>query len=105
MTIHSYKVHQSERIRREIDAYLARGGQIHQVPAGQSGGPESSSHRGRPFLPSPPRQERTQVPHVIAAIEARKRPENVRLKKKPRQPGKRYIYDDFGEVIRWEWET
>ena len=58
----------------------------------------------RSFTPRP-REERTYVPEVVAAIESRRR------KPKAPKPGRRSkpdlerraVYDDFGEPVRWEW--
>jgi hypothetical protein len=49
-----------------------------------------------------PKTDRTYVPEVVAALEARKQKPAV-SKAKPRRPRKKLIYDDFGEPLRWEW--
>ena len=102
----NHKDLQRERIRRQTQEYLARGGRIHRVPSGTSGqdparrAPTSSVFSGE-------RQSRTEVPEVIASIEARKqalkgRPKATRRRAK-QSPRRRLVYDDFGEPLRWEW--
>ena len=105
MITRSHKVYQSERLRRETEEFLARGGRIREVAPGVSGAEQQGLKRGRAFLPSPPASPRTQIPEIMAAIDARKQAPRLRARNKTRRPKKRYIYDDFGEVVRWEWES
>lgn len=100
------------QIRRQIEQqtadYLDHGGEVEQVPRGVSGWaagespPPSHTH-----AISAPRGERTYVPEVVAAIEARRqrpaRPKSLRGRKAASRPRKKLIYDDFGEPLRWEW--
>ncbi len=102
--ITSVKTLQRNRIRRDIDAFLAKGGKITRVPAGYSGANPQVSIRGRAFLPAPPRLPRTEIPEVLQAIDTRKAVSRTpKTRTRHKVPRKRYIYDDFGDVIRWEW--
>lgn len=89
---------------RQIEAYLRHGGKVQEIPRGISGrDPADGMPPESPVISDKPREERTYLTEVIAGIEARRKvapPE----KKKPRRPRKKYIYDDFGEPIRWVWE-
>lgn len=107
----NHKHHQSERIRRQIEEYLARGGRVRQIPPGVSGRDHPDAalpFRNPVFLPRSS-QPRTPVPEVVAAIEARRqaalaarRPAARRLRART-GPRRRLVYDDFGEPLRWEW--
>lgn len=102
----NHKDLQRERIRRQTEEYLARGGRIHRVPSGTSG-EDPARRRPASSVFSGQRQARTEVPEVVASIEARKqalrrRPKATR-KRLSRAPRKRLVYDDFGEPLRWEW--
>lgn len=93
-------------IDRQVREFLQHGGAVEEVARGISGrdpqrGPPGGFHG---FAPRP-KEERTYVPEVIAAIEARRR------KAKDKGPVPRVrrgmirkpVYDDFGEPVRWEW--
>lgn len=90
-----------QELEEQIRQYLDGGGQVNEVPRGLSGrmdpsGPlvalfEGTSH-----------EDRTPLPEVVAAIEARKKPIPTLKPKKPR-PRKKVILDDFGQPLRWEW--
>jgi hypothetical protein len=91
-------------IEEQVRDYLSRGGAVQEVARGISGregapGPLGSFHA---FAPRQ-KEERTYVPEVIAAIEARRR----KAKDKPAGKRPRFVrkavYDDFGEPVRWEW--
>jgi hypothetical protein len=95
-------------LRRQLDdqmqAFLREGGQVDEIPRGLSGrdslnGPLPTP----PFIGDEPREGRTYVNDVVAAIEARRKPA-APVKPKPRRPRKKIIYDDFGEPLRWVWE-
>jgi hypothetical protein len=99
-----------ENLRNEIEdqvrAFLERGGAVRSVAPGTSGrdGVDAPVSTFRSFAPRP-REERTYVPEVVAAIEARRR-----KPKQPKKPArskpvlvKKAVYDDFGEPVRWEW--
>lgn len=90
-----------QELEEQIRQYLDGGGQVNEVPRGLSGrmeanGPlvvlfEGTSH-----------EDRTPVPDVVAAIEARKKPP-LTFKPKKSRPRKKVILDDFGQPLRWEW--
>ncbi|MBR7887892.1 hypothetical protein J9B83_02975 [Marinomonas sp. A79] len=86
-----------------VDQFIERNGSIQQVDMGESGlidGKYNTSHIGF----SEPKQNRTPLNHVVAAIQQKKHKKTttpVIVKKKPK---KKVIYDDFGEPLRWVWE-
>jgi SutA-like transcriptional regulator len=102
----SQKKLQRQRIRQQTEEFLARGGQVSNVNPGVSGQGDPNARRlhQQSFTPSGT-SERTPVPEVVAAIEARKQAKRLRHAAKPklRQPKRKLIYDDFGEPLRWEW--
>jgi hypothetical protein len=95
-------------LERETERFLKAGGSVENIPRGISGrnpGEPPLFLNRRLFIE--PRPQRTLVPEVVAAIEARR---NKRLKRKPPpkrrrlpQPRRRVIYDDFGEPLRKVW--
>ena len=91
-------------IEEQVRDYLRRGGAVAEVARGISGRDQAHGPAGRfhAFTPRP-KEERTYVPEVVAAIEARRR----KPKDKPAGKGPRFVrkavYDDFGEPVRWEW--
>ena len=94
------------QIEDQVRAFLETGGAVNAVARGASGRdatePQPSGFRS--FTPRP-REERTYVPEVVAAIESRRRKPKA---PKPGRRGKpdlerRAVYDDFGEPVRWEW--
>lgn len=90
-----------EELEQQTQEFLQQGGKVSEVPRGLSGrldnsGPlisifDGTSHEGR-----------TPLPDVVAAIEARKKPQAPLKPRKPR-PRKKVILDDFGQPLRWEW--
>lgn len=97
-----------DELRREIESFLNSGGHVKEIPQGISGrnpaDPPLFLNR-RLFVE--PRSPRTQIPEVVAAIEAR-RLDRFRRKPAPKrrlpQPRRRVIYDDFGEPLRRVWQ-
>jgi hypothetical protein len=89
---------------RQIDAYLREGGQVQEIPRGISGRePSDGPLPAAPFCGGENKEKRAYLTDVIAAIEARRKPPAA-IKTKPRRPRKKFIYDDFGEPVRWVWE-
>ena len=95
-------------LEREVQEFLQRGGAVTAVARGVSGRDSNDvlrpSKAFRSFEPRP-REERTYVPEVVAAIESRrKKPKErkVTTGKTPRLV-KKAILDDFGEPVRYEW--
>lgn len=96
-----------DALREETERFLRKGGEVEQVPTGQSGrdaaDPPLYLNR-RLFIE--PKTSRTLVPEVVAAIEARrnqKKPRKSARKGRPTQPRRKIIYDDFGEPLRKVW--
>ena len=101
-----------EDIRAELEAeterFLSHGGHVENIPQGVSGkdpGDPPVFLNRRLFVE--PRAERTLVPEVVAAIEARRQEQ---LKRKPTRkrsrlpkPRRKTIYDDFREPLRKVW--
>jgi len=90
---------------QQVDAYLREGGEVHAIPRGISGrdtadGPLPNA----PFVGTGERNPREYLTEVIAGIEARRKPPEQTKRTERRRPRKKYIYDDFGEPIRWVWE-
>ncbi|KZN12657.1 hypothetical protein [Marinomonas sp. TW1] len=88
-----------------VEAFIKAKGEIQQVDMGESGlvdGKYNTSHIGF----SEPRQDRTPLNHVVAAIQQKKRPTPPTsiTKTNKNKPKKKVIYDDFGEPLRWVWE-
>lgn len=101
-----YKDQLREKLRRQTEDFVARGGQIDRVAPGVSG-------RGDALRPPPathfnagPRQARTPVPEVVAAIELRRKQKSIKRSASGRitKPRRTLVYDDFGEPLRWEWK-
>ncbi len=102
------KVNPNKReIRKDLDQqvvdFLSHGGNINEIDRGISGlspdqpwlNPFKSTESEKP-------SSRTPVSDVLATIDARrkaKKPTPV----KNRKPQKKWIYDDFGEPVRWVW--
>lgn len=88
-------------LQAQIDAFVEAGGNVAEVPRGLS---------GRPYAQAPlvalfegqSHEDRTPIPEVVAAIEARRKPQATYKHYKPR-PKKKVILDDFGQPLRWEW--
>lgn len=86
---------------QQVNEFLTQGGAVNEVPRGLS---------GRPYAQNPlvaifegqSQEDRTPLPGVVAAIEARRKPSSASKHHKPR-PKKKIILDDFGQPLRWEW--
>jgi hypothetical protein len=91
-------------LQAEVQAFIASGGSVNQVPAGHSGKDASQSeHRTMREIFSGPKQERTPLDHVVAALQSRKQSTAASKLKAKTRPKKKVIYDDFGEPIRTVW--
>jgi hypothetical protein len=89
---------------RQVDSYLREGGTVHEIPRGVSGrNPVDGPLPNAPFVGAGERSQREYLTDVIAGIEARRKPV-APSKHATKRPRKKYIYDDFGEPIRWVWE-
>ncbi|MCL6416575.1 hypothetical protein MIB92_13025 [Aestuariirhabdus sp. Z084] len=101
-----------QQLQREMDAFLSGGGQVDEIPRGQSAIAPGEIPPGmsRSIPSSGPKSKRESLLHVTQAIDERRRlkAENKRRAtplKTNRSPRKVPVYDDFGEVIRWEWRA
>ena len=92
------------QLAEEMEQYLDQGGAIKTVDQGVSG-----RETGAPLRPATrelfiePRAERTQIPEVIAALEARRKPARKPPPTTRRRKRRKVIYDDFGEPLRHVW--
>ena len=98
------KAHIRSEIEQQIADFIDQGGTVEEIERGISGrdtdaGPLKPDNTA--FLQ--PKEGRTYVPEVIAAIESRRKPKPLKPKTNKRKPYKKIIYDDFGEPLRWEW--
>lgn len=93
-----------DEIERQIQDFLGRGGEVEEVRQGTSGLNTGEPHPSLAF--DRPKQDRTPLPDVVAAIDARKNTRNSDKKnttKAKKRPRKKIIYDDFGEPLREVW--
>lgn len=95
-------------LEREVESFLEHGGEVQNIPQGTSGkNPQDPPTYLNRRLFIEPRAERTHIPEVIAAIEARRKqkPQRSPARKRGRLPAPRrkIIYDDFGEPVRKVW--
>jgi hypothetical protein len=96
------------QLAQEVEDFLRGGGEVKEIPRGISGKDPSQPPL---FLTrrlfTEPRESRTPVPEVVAAIEERRRQmlKRTPVKKRSRLPKARRktIYDDFGEPLRRIW--
>lgn len=101
----SPKQYVRDEVARQIEVFLAKGGEITQVAAGETGW-DNKKGAIKPtkaiFDKSP--ETRTPLDHVAATVDAR-REENKKPAKKPQpsKPKEKIIYDDFGDPIRRVW--
>lgn len=93
-----------QQIDQQIEDYLSRGGEVEKVARGFSGR-INPTEALKPNCFGEPKTERTFVPDVVAALEARKQSPSKKAPRKSPQsrPKKKIIYDDFGEPLRWQW--
>ncbi len=101
-----WKEEQHRELRRRTEEFLARGGEVRQVPPGISGLEEG--HPVPAFRTYSPARipRRTPLTDVVAAIELRKRAASTRRRRTAapsRGPRRKLLYDDFGEPLRWVW--
>ena len=92
------------QLQADVDAFLAAGGSVTEVPKGQSGVAPDGFNR-HPVCFTGSAESRTPVPDVVANIEKRKQAKKQIAvpASKNRQGRKKWIYDDFGEPLRWVW--
>ncbi|NVK43099.1 MAG: hypothetical protein HWE39_17780 [Oceanospirillaceae bacterium] len=98
------KSEQHRELERLTAEYLNKGGKITQVEQGETGLVNGAFGK-QMFTLSEPKQSRTAVPEVLAAIDARRKAKSARAEAgtRRRRPKKQVIYDDFGEPLRVVW--
>ena len=84
----------------QIDEYINKGGDINRVARGVSGHENNNPPQQFTYIPNE-NQTRTDISFLLKTIDARKQ----RPIKKQGKPKKRLIYDDFGEPLRWVWDS
>ncbi|MCW8357076.1 MULTISPECIES: hypothetical protein [Marinomonas] len=92
-----------EELESLVDQFIKKNGTIQQINMGESGlidGKYNTSHIGF----NEPKQDRTPLNHVVAAIQQRKQNKTTTTPTIKKRPKKKVIYDDFGDPIRWVWE-
>ena len=97
-----------EQLERETLSFLNHGGAVDQIPRGATGNdPQNALAFRSGGLFTQPRAERTFVPEVVAAIEARRqerfKPRSVQKRTRLPKTRRKILYDDFGEPIRKVW--
>jgi hypothetical protein len=101
------KADMRDKLREETERFIARGGNVDEIPQGVSGqDPKDSSIFLNRRLFVEPKATRTLVPEVVAAIEERRKSKYRRksaIKGKTRGSRRKVIYDDFGEPLRRIW--
>ncbi len=92
------------QIASQVNEFLAGGGSIQQIPQGVSGKDQPLEGGQRPInqLFDRPRQPRTPIPEVLAALDERKQKKATKPAGKKKKPTlkEKIIYDDFGEPLR-----
>lgn len=88
---------------QQVDAFLRRGGEIHQVSPGDSAYSPGTRPPPTPLF-NQSKTTRTPVDDVVAALDARQRTRRSGTGERPKKsPRKQVIYDDFGEPLRVTW--
>ncbi|WP_438985388.1 hypothetical protein [Aequoribacter sp.] len=91
-------------LQAEVQAFIASGGCVNQVPAGKSGKDATQpEHRTLREIFTGPKQERTPLDHVVAELQSRRKSVSSAKPKVKKRPKKKVIYDDFGEPLRTVW--
>jgi len=89
-------------LQQQIQDYLTHGGEIHKIPRGVSGRDNPLEGLPMAFF-NQPKAERTPIPEVVAALDARRQKKSKSGKTTSGKPKEKIIYDDFGEPIRKIW--
>jgi len=96
-----------DKMNREINRFLNKGGTVNDIPSGVSG---RETVNGVPksdtvLFNDPKAPKREYLTEVIHTVEERKKPEQKTKAKPPSGEPKRVpVYDDFGEIIRYDWQ-
>ncbi|WP_438952377.1 hypothetical protein [Porticoccus sp.] len=91
------------QLQQQVENYLRQGGEIQQIPRGISGRENPCENLPTAFF-NQPKAERTPVPEVLAALDARRQKKSPSNKTTRSRPKETIIYDDFGEPIRRIWQ-
>lgn len=92
-----------QELEAQVAEFLHKGGTIEQIKSGASGLVDGAYHRNS-FVHGLPKQARTPVPEVVAAIDARRHSKTSQTSHTfSKHPRKKTIYDDFGEPVREVW--
>lgn len=93
------------QLQTQVDEFLSEGGAIKKIPQGLSGQDKFNGAQ-RPIhqLFDQPKQLRTPINDVVAALDERKK-KPAKKSSPSKQPQRRLktIYDDFGEPLRHIW--
>lgn len=96
-----------DELLQETERFLQQGGNVEEIPRGTSGkDPGDAPLFLNRTLFAEPKSQRTPVPEVVAAIEARRAEKFTRKparKGRIARPRRKVIYDDFGEPLRRVW--
>jgi len=95
------------KLSNDIDQFLDRGGAITEVPKGLTGIEAKNGVPGAipELFTSPAKGKQQYLVDVVKTLEARKQIKKTPSKpKKTTKPIKVPVYDDFGEIIRYEWK-
>jgi hypothetical protein len=89
-------------LEQQMRDFMHQGGAVNAVPQGLSGREDTRVPLASIFT-GQGSEDRTPLPEVVSAIEARRK-SGIKSKSgyKPR-PKKKIILDDFGQPLRWEW--
>jgi len=94
-----------QELAQDVANFLASGGSVEHVEQGETALVNGCFNQQRPAIATQV-QTRTLLSSQIEAIEKRKeqrrqpKPEPIKTN---RRPTKKWIYDDFGEPLRWVW--
>jgi len=94
-----------QELANDVADFLARGGNVVEVEQGATALINGRFNQQRPSLASQ-QQTRTLLSDQVTAIEERKQASRQPKPTPPivnRRPTKKWIYDDFGEPLRWVW--
>ena len=93
-------------LNREVEAFLAKGESVTEVPRGVS----SRDSALAPLKPETWQMDKskgewTYLPEVVDTLEQRRAEKSRKPTPvvKSKRPKKKMIYDDFGEPLRWIW--
>ena len=94
-----------QRLQRQTDAFLSKGGKIQELALGESAYERNEIPPPAPLFQHSP-QSRTPLTDVIAALDRRRaerRPRHKIVRRRTPKRRKQVVYDDFGEPLRVVW--